>query len=684
MSRAPRSAVLCAVLALGSRAAVAADPTADPLRLDIERARQVVYPALVNINVVVRRFMDGRAERSPGAGSGVIVDDKGRVLTNFHVGGHTTRITCTLPSGESLDASVIAHDPLTDLSVLELDLAGRTQPIPHAVLGDSDALDVGEPVLAMGNPLTLASSMTLGIVSNPRRVFTDFMGTRLVELDLGEGEMTGLLTRWIQHDALILPGNSGGPLVNLKGEVVGINELGGGGVGFAIPSNLARSVLDRVVATGAITRGWIGFAIHPTAKIGLEGALVAWVSPGSSAEKAGLEAGDLLHAVDGAPVSCRFFEEVPLVYQTVAQKTPGTKVTLDVERAGQKKTLTATVESMEPVLGEEEEIRSVGATVRAITGPMALARRLPTREGVLVTGVRPGFPFEEAKPSLGRDDIVLTFGGKATPSLDALTRAVADAKGSTTVTFMRGDESLVTVVNVAKDEDRRPGGGELPRAFLGVKTQVLTPSIAKALGLGNTKGFRVTQVFEETAAARAGLLAGDVITAIGERPLEASRPQDAQDLKRAIEAMSIGEKARLHVLRGGTPREIDVALDPTPPSTSDLDQKRQDLLELTVRDISLMDRIENRLDAKDHGVLAIEVTNGSWAQVGGLQAGDLILQIDGKPVPSVDAFTRIVEPLLATKPKVITVFVKRAWRTRFVFIEPDWTGESSATAAAKK
>jgi serine protease Do len=271
--------IVAVMLAVGCSSTAAAQIAAgDLLRRDIDFARSKVYPTLVNISVVVQSYSGGRVRRFPAAGSGVIVSAAGHVLTNFHVAGHTTRITCTLPSGERIDADTVAHDPLTDLSVLKLRLAQRsnpTEPLPVSTLGNSDALEVGQYVLAMGNPLTLSSSLTLGVVSNTKRVFTDFTGTEMTELDLGAGEKTGIFTRWIQHDALILPGNSGGPLVNLRGEVVGINELGGVGVGFAIPSNLAAKVLNQVLTFGEVRRGWLGVTVLPVEKLGRQrGALV--------------------------------------------------------------------------------------------------------------------------------------------------------------------------------------------------------------------------------------------------------------------------------------------------------------------------------------------------------------------------------------------------------------------------
>ena len=187
-----------------STAAVAAVPDQDQMT-DIDRAREAVYPALVNISVVGKQYQNGKLRRFPAAGSGVIVSPEGHVLTNFHVAGETTRITCKLPDGRAFTARPIVLDPLTDLAVLQLDLDrnGVLEEVPYARLGDSDALEIGDDVLAMGNPQSLSSSMTRGIVSNPARVFTSFTGNEMDEVDLGSGQRTGLFTRWIQHDALI-------------------------------------------------------------------------------------------------------------------------------------------------------------------------------------------------------------------------------------------------------------------------------------------------------------------------------------------------------------------------------------------------------------------------------------------------------------------------------------------------
>jgi serine protease Do len=647
----------------------------DGLRQDIEAVRQKVYPALVNISVVARYYTGGRAQRAPAGGSGVIVSKDGYVLTNYHVAGNTTRIKCTLPSGEELEARVITHDPMTDLSVLKLDLAHRADPnaeLPYAVLGDSDQAQVGEQVLAMGNPMMLASSMTLGVVSNTKRVFTNFTGNDLEEMDLEYGERTGLFTRWIQHDALILPGNSGGPLVNLKGEVIGINELGGGGVGFAIPSNIAAQVLKAAIQGGKVERGWLGITIQPVKRLGRsDGALVASVWPKSPAEKAGILPGDILLALDDRPVTVRFFEEVPLFYQQVAALPAGKTVPLKYLRRGETRTASASIAPMERFLGKEEEERDMGITYQEITEPMALFRRFPNNEGVLVTGVRAGFPFEAAKPSIQSGDVILEVSGKPVPNAEAFRKALAEAdKEAFSVMFRRNQEVLLTIVRV---EDEKPDndGHELPKAWLGVKTQVMTPEVAKAMKLENVRGYRISEVFPYTEASAAGLQVNDVLTAVNKDKLSAFRPQDAEDLKRLIEDLPIGEKAELTLLRGGKPLKLTVKMEATPAATDQAKKARQKELEFAVREILRMDRIERRLGKDLKGVLVTEATEGGLASVAGLDADDIILSINGQPVEDIEAFKKVIQSVLDKKPKVVPIFVQRGHRTLFIFIEPE-------------
>ncbi|MDB6079821.1 MAG: hypothetical protein JWO82_3568, partial [Akkermansiaceae bacterium] len=182
---------------------------------DIQDAISKVYPALVRIYVVMEEGSDGRMRKMQGSGSGTIISAEGHVLTNHHVAGRGTRFVCTLSTREEVDATLIGTDALADLAIIKLDLSTRRlkgQPLPVAGFGDSDKLKVGDPVLAMGSPAGLSQSVTRGIVANTEMIVP--RNSNSMTLD---GEQVGELVRWIGHDAVIYPGNSGGPLVNLAG-----------------------------------------------------------------------------------------------------------------------------------------------------------------------------------------------------------------------------------------------------------------------------------------------------------------------------------------------------------------------------------------------------------------------------------------------------------------------------------
>lgn len=651
----------------------------DSFRGDMETARHKVYPALVNIAVVARFFEGGRAERTPAGGSGVIISPDGYVLTNFHVAGHTTRITCTSSDGVVYNANVVGNDPLSDISVLKLVLPAQHAPLPYAILGDSDKLQVGDFVLAMGNPLLLSSSMTLGIASNTKRVFTDFTGTELEDQTLETGERTGTFTRWIQHDALILPGNSGGPLVNLRGEVVGINELGGDGVGFAIPSNIARSVFDQIVKYGSVRRGWIGVSVLPVQKLGrTSGVLVSSVDPASPAEKAGIKPGQIITTLDGQKTNVMFFEQVPQFYQMIANLPQGHEAKFVLLDGKTTETKTATVQWMDPFLGDEEDFASAGLTVREITQAMAEDRFLPNHNGVLVTGVRPGYPFESAQPDLKPDDIITEIGSTHITDMASFRKALTDATKASSpgdkvaVAYRRNDEQLLTTITLSQ-QPNDTDNNELPQAWMGIKTQVVVPDLASALGNPDLKGFRVTEVYPYTLASKSGLMVGDIITKINDTQLDASRLQDADDLRQAVQALSIGDTANLSIIRSGAVKVLPVKLEASPDSAAEAKSLSQKELEFTVRDISDIDRFENHWSPSQKGILVTDATSGGYANIAGLRPDDLIVSIDGLPISKVGDIKPILDGALKSHPRSLEIFVRRDASTQFVFIEPDWS-----------
>jgi serine protease Do len=268
--------------------------------------------------------------RLPSMGSGVIIDKRGLILTNFHVIKGADEILVRLSDKREYRGKVMGVDPKTDLAVVRFEPPVEVR---VAALGDSDALRVGEWAIAIGNPFGLDQTVTVGVISATGRS------------DVG----VATYENFIQTDASINPGNSGGPLINLKGEVVGVNTAivaAGQGIGFAIPINMVKRVVDQLVEKGKVVRGWLGVALQPLSKelvqtLGLpnsEGALVASTIPGSPAAKAGLQQGDVVVAYDKTAV-----EDSHHLQRLVAETKVGKTVALDVWRKKQKIQVTTTV-----------------------------------------------------------------------------------------------------------------------------------------------------------------------------------------------------------------------------------------------------------------------------------------------------------------------------------------------------
>ncbi len=663
--------------ASSTRLANGQEESPDKLAEAIQFARDRVYPALVNISVVDRMFSQGREERVLAAGSGVIVSPAGHVLTNYHVAGEATRITCRLPSGERVDADRICPDPLTDLCVLKLRMGERrdpTKPLPFASIGASDKLQVGDHVMAIGNPQGLSSSITLGIVSNTSRVFTSFAGDRLEEFSFRGGQSTGILNQWIQHDALILGGNSGGPLVNMQGEVIGINTRGGGGVGFAIPSSICSKVLNQALTFGEVRRGWLGLAVQPISLLERdEGALVASALDVGPAHKAGIRPGDVLMSINDVPINVSNWAAVPRFYADIADLKVGSKVKLSVERDGESHTFTAKVLPLSKYTGKEKVYRRWSVVATTITEPMARDRNYPNTKGILITSVRPGSPCDNAKPPIGSGDVILKVADIEIVGADEFAEAIKKHKRNKKlpVVFRRGKRHMVTVLDMTK-KARRRGSAELQKAWLGVSTQVVTRKVAEAIGAKGTKGFRITRVLPRTEAEKAGLKVGDVITTLDGDKLKASTMQDQQLLRRKIEDKDIGAESTLGVLRDGKTIEVKVTLEESPEPPADARTAEDTVLEYKVRELTYTDLVGRDLDLDTKGVIVANVTSGGWAHVAGLSGGDIPLEIQGKPIESLKAFKAIVKELGESKPRLVTIFVRRGRSTTFVITRPEW------------
>jgi serine protease Do len=319
-------------------------------------------------------------------GSGFIIDKEGYILTNNHVVEKASSIRVRLKDGKEYDGKIIGRDSKTDVAIIKISTKNGVTVAP---LGDSDKLEVGEWVLAVGNPFGLEHTVTAGIVSAKGRV-------------IGQGPYDD----FIQTDASINPGNSGGPLFNLKGEVVGINTAivsGGTGIGFAIPINIAKSLLPQLKTKGKVVRGWLGVVIQKvTPELAKsfnlkesEGALVSDVTEESPASKADIRRGDVIVSFDGHPI--KEMEQLP---RLVAATEVGKKVKLGLIRDGKNLEVEITVGELKDERREAKEAqeteKNFGLVVQNITPEIARHLNLKDRRGVIVTDIQRGSPAENA------------------------------------------------------------------------------------------------------------------------------------------------------------------------------------------------------------------------------------------------------------------------------------------------
>jgi serine protease Do len=378
-----------------------------------------------------KRFFDEGARRPVrAAGSGFILNTNGFIVTNNHVVENATDIQVKLGDGRELPAKIVGRDPKTDLALLKVEATG----LPVIPLGDSTALQVGEPVMAIGNPFGLEQTVTTGIVSATGRV-------------IGSGPYDN----FIQTDASINPGNSGGPLINARGEVIGINTAifsrGGGsvGIGFAVPSSLAKTVITQLADHGKVERGWLGVSIQPLSRDlaktfkrdDTNGALVGQVMEGSPADKAGVKTGDVIVEFDGKKV-----EKATDLPGLVADVPVGRDVPITVVREGKQMRLNARIARLEDEapakVADTEGQGQLGLSVQPLTAPMARELGLKVKEGVLVRDVVEGGRAAEAGIRPG--DVILEINRQPVRSVeDVRTRVDKLAKNETLVLLVNRD-----------------------------------------------------------------------------------------------------------------------------------------------------------------------------------------------------------------------------------------------------
>ena len=375
------------------------------------------------------------APQQRGVGSGFIMSRDGYIVTNNHVVEGATQIKVKLANGKEYSGKVVGRDPKTDLALVKIDGASDLHALP---MGNSDDLKVGSWVVAVGSPFGLEQTVTAGIVSAKGRV-------------IGSGPYDN----FIQTDASINPGNSGGPLINTKGEVVGINTAilaEGKGIGFAIPINMAKDIAPQLQEKGHVTRGWLGVSIQEMTpelakSFGLndkKGVLVAQVLPGSPAEKAGVEQGDVIMEFDGKAVSEA--KDLP----TIVAATPvGKSVNVKLMRNGKALNREVKVTAMEEkadVTRTAAHKKTLGIAVQTLTPGMARRLRVKNDTGVVVTQVEPGSPADDAGIQTG--DVIREVNRKPVKDADDLLQKVEQAKDQNNILLLvqRGQNNMFAAV----------------------------------------------------------------------------------------------------------------------------------------------------------------------------------------------------------------------------------------------
>lgn len=391
-----------------------------------------------------------RPQIERGLGSGVIVSADGTILTNNHVVEGSEKITVLTSDNHSFDAKVIGTDPPSDLAVLKID----AKDLPFLTLGNSDNVRVGDIVLAIGNPLGIGQTVTAGIIS-------------------AKGRRTGLsdgsFEDFLQTDAPINRGNSGGALVNLNSELIGINSQilspggaqgGNIGIGFAIPSNMAKSVMEQLLKDGKVRRGMLGINIQNITDDMVQaldlkdraGVLVSGVKPGSAAEKAGLKPRDVIVAINGEKI-----EDSNVLRNKVAGSLPGSTITLTVLRDGKETDLSATLDEFDTKAANTQQQNDqngpnsggqggkLGVELQPVTPQIAKQLGLDNTQGVVVTQVDPTGPAAES--NIMRGDVILEINKKAVNSVEDVRSAIEGSGGKPIVLLIarQGQTFFVTV-----------------------------------------------------------------------------------------------------------------------------------------------------------------------------------------------------------------------------------------------
>ncbi|MFM7100329.1 MAG: trypsin-like peptidase domain-containing protein [Verrucomicrobiota bacterium] len=419
----------------------------------VKEGKNRVFPAVVFIKCVREDLQRGEKQSQEVSGSGVAISADGEILSNWHVVDKAREVRCLLYDGRAFPARVLGADKDTDVALLRLDLPAGAAPVPFARLGESTRLEEGDFVMAMGAPWGMSRSVSIGIISCTRRYLP------------GSSEYS----TWLQTDAPISPGNSGGPLVNIAGEVVGLNTrtmMSGGDMGFTVPIEVARAVADQVRRQGRMDWSWTGLQLQPLKDFNRNvyfphetGVMVADTDPESPARRAGVQAGDRLLRVNGEAVVGLTQEDLPGINRRLGFLPKVEAARLELVRGGQAVAVQLTPRSKGRVEGEQLDCPRWDFSVKAINQFDNPDLHFHRPEGVFIYGVK--FPGNAATAGLSAQDILLKIDGREVRTLADVKTVHEGALGSlpdkhrVLVSLLRNGELRQLVLDFSRDNSRQ-------------------------------------------------------------------------------------------------------------------------------------------------------------------------------------------------------------------------------------
>ena len=418
----------------------------------VRQAKARVFPAVVFVKCLRESRESGKKITEEIAGSGVLISTKGEVVTNWHVVDKASEVRCLLYDGRAMDAKVLGKDKDTDLALLQLEMDQDAKAAPYAEFGDSDVLKEGDFVMAMGAPWGLNRSVSIGIVSCTRRYLPKHSEYSL----------------WLQTDASISPGNSGGPLVNTDGQIVGINTRAttiGGDMGFAVPSHTVKFVASQLREHGKVDWSWTGLQLQPLKDFnrniyfqGTDGVIVAATDPESPARRAGILLKDRLLKVNGIAINAEWEEDLPAVRKLLGLLAKNEPAKLELNRNEKILTITLTPREKGKVEGEELDCPRWDVTVKTINQFDNPDLYFYCKKSVYVFGVK--YPGNASSAGLSEKDIILKIDGKKVTTLEDIKKAhkeaLANIKKKHKILFVvqRGGLMRQVLLDFSRDYER--------------------------------------------------------------------------------------------------------------------------------------------------------------------------------------------------------------------------------------